>query len=258
MSFTTTTQLAPDFQLVITNFCKEDAFKRYVKDAINTELFWRDILQGNFGNNIDTKIDNKVSNFKNKIENSVRDIIDKKIESYTIKELPTNVANEVEKQVGRQLPNSLTNYLNNNSDMKRILELQITNLTTVLYNSAKETLDRLTNEPQYHEITNSHMNNIIKRCNDSADFQLLQNTNNFNAQLSHQTNIFNGTMTTIIDNSNKSLDKFEAFNRKADIMEKRIADLERDVYGLKHGLNVRDIFVGFGLMCAGVYMYVNK
>jgi hypothetical protein len=252
----------PDFQVVLTNFCREDAFKRYVREAINTELFWRDILSNiNFNNNMETKMKEKISNFKDKIENSVRNIIETQLNSYKAKDIPYAVSDEVEKQIPKQLPTHLSKYLDNNYEMRKILNDHIQSVTTVLYNSCKETLDKLTNDEQYHEITNSHIKNITDRCNSSVDFQLRQNTNNFNSQLSQQTKIFNDTMTTIISNANKSMETFDSFNRTSDAMKISISLLrgELDSFKTLQALkNTCFCIFGIGIVGFNAYMYFKK
>jgi hypothetical protein len=227
--------IQPDFQVILTNFCQEATFKRYVRDAINTEFFWRDILQNlQFKNDIDNRVDSKMSDIKDKIRLSTTNLVNEKLELYTKSQLPNNILYELNRQLPDQLSKQLPAYLDTNHKMQTILNTHIDNLTTELYNSAKETLDKLTNEEQYHSITTSHLNSMAVRYNESVDNQLDKNNAKFNEQLSSHESKTNALIQDVISNVNKSLEKFDNFNKNADNMALRLTKLEKKIESMKN------------------------
>ncbi|ARF08641.1 hypothetical protein Catovirus_1_691 [Catovirus CTV1] len=99
------------------------------------------------------------------IEKSVKkltkQIVDKKMQNFITHDLPLQVI----KNMNEEVPT----YLNNNVQMQNILQHHSNNLNQQLYASASQTLNKLTNEEQYHYVTNSHLTNMNNRFNNKLE-----------------------------------------------------------------------------------------
>ena len=249
------TLASTDVQLVLTNFCQEEKFKQYVREAISTEFFWRDFIKNaQVENTIEKKMENKMSNIKDKMIILVSD----KLESYRKSDLPSLVAYEINTQLPDQLTKHLPVYLDNNERMKSIMNTQTNNLCTVLYDSAKTTLDRLTNEAQYHSITTSHLNNMAAMHNISVSNQLAQNENAFNTQFQNHSSKIENELKNMTTKTDKTLEKFESVNAKSDRTNDKILKLERELESFKNWSMIKDSFIGVGIVALSAFVYCNK
>jgi len=106
--------------------------------------------------------------------------------------------------------------------MNHILSEHSNDLTTKLEISARNTLDRLTNEDQYHEVTKSHLHNIQKR----ADEKLEQLEQTFIKQSKVQQNTFSAElkkMQTQVDSKTQELSNTQ---NKLKVVEREITNLK--------------------------------
>lgn len=143
----------------IVAFCKTNDFTESVRRAVNDEMFWRDLLQKfSIKDLIQTEVTNRVPN---EVRNIVPNIVNQQLDNYTRIQIPSHVAKNLAEQI--------TGFLNNHVQMQNILENHSKKLNEDLYVSAKSTLDRLTNEEQYHSVTKSHLENMDKRYNSEID-----------------------------------------------------------------------------------------
>jgi hypothetical protein len=99
-------------------------------------------------------------------------------------------------------------------------------LKETLNQSAKDTLDRMTNEEQYHTVTTSHLKNMTTRCELTVNNQLSTNIYKLNDQLKCQQQDFDKTIVNIKDKTTKTLEHFNGFNDRAKMLEKRIEELQ--------------------------------
>lgn len=253
--------MQPDFNIILTNFCQEATFKRYVRDAINTEFFWRDIFQNqNYRNVVDRRVDDKMSNIKEQIKNSTTNLVMEKLESYTKSQLPKNILYELDKQLPDQIQKQLPAYLDRNPKMQEILQAHINQLNTVLYNSAKQTLDQLTNEEQYHSITISHMNSMATRYNEEMSKQRDTNNTKFNDQLASHDKKIEDMIILIKGQATKSLEDFQSFNTKASGFETELKQLKKDMKSSKNAEATLSYVLGVCLMSLiglGIYVMVK-
>lgn len=118
----------------LTRFCGTEAFKTYVRRAINENSFLNTILEDYRINSIiSTKLDNK-------IPNKVREQIDL--------QLPSMVC----KNIVQQLPN----ILRNDVTMQTILSKHKTELDIALSQAARTIVERIVSDPQYHEVNKAY------------------------------------------------------------------------------------------------------
>lgn len=142
------------FNSNLVTFCQGSDFKTYVRQAINDEFFWRDLLgQLKLSETIETKISNKLhklpSLVKTELEKTLPDMMQRKFMEYVMNQLP----GQITKEMNSQLPT----YLNNNYQMQTILEKHKESLSNCLEIKVKEILNRIVNDPTYQEITNTQL-----------------------------------------------------------------------------------------------------
>ena len=228
-------------------FCKTSDFKRYVRDAINDEIFWRNILKtysvsSMVQSELNNKIPTQVQNEANKIVSSM---VQDKLNNYTQFQIPAQVAKALSEQIN--------NFLNNNAQMNQILATHSETLNLQLYNNAMKTLHEIVNEPQYHLVTNEHIKAIKSKYEDSlrimdadARRQITQNEASFRSQLEgfrHQ-----------VDSETKSLTETRV---KLGQAENRIVDLDNKLSSFKtlFGVVCGFCVIGFAAM---YHVVVNK
>jgi hypothetical protein len=125
-------------------FCQKEAFKQYVRDAINSELFWRDLFDKY---RIESKIDTHLSD---KVPKLVRE----------------NVTYSLPGLVAKQLSEQLPTFLNQNVEMQRILTKHSQRLNTSLEETARRHLERIVHEDTYHEVHKAFFDAIDARADE--------------------------------------------------------------------------------------------
>ena len=137
----------------IVAFCKTNDFTTYVRQAINNEMFWRDLLQRySITDMVQSELNNKLPN---QVRVEAQKVIREDMDNYTRIQLPSHVAKSLSEQI--------SGFLNNNSQMNEILSKHSSSLNQQLTSSATNTLNRVTNEEQYHLVTSSHLKNMEQR-----------------------------------------------------------------------------------------------
>ena len=207
----------------IVAYCKTSDFTTRVRQAVSDEMFWRDLLQRY---NVDLQIPNQV---KYQVQNIVPKIVQEQLDNYTKIQIPSHVAKNMAEQV--------TGFLNNHNQMNQILLEHSLKLNEQLTNSAKDTLDRVTNEEQYHQVTNSHLKNMNNRFEDV----MKSIENNATLQLDNQNKVFYNNMKDMHDRVAAEIKTLKETNEKLKDVEKTVNNLEGELFILKG--------VVFGLIC---------
>lgn len=241
----------------IVAFCQTSDFKKYVRDAVNNEMFWRTLLDTW---RIDSKIKDEVSN---QLSNThkVRDIV--KIEAHSVteklvkNELDNYTTFQIPSHVSKALSEQITGFLNNNIQMNQILTQHSQNQNQSLYNSAMETLNRVANEPQYHMVTTAHLgamdmkfNENMKCIEEKANNELVRHRNSFNIQL-HE-------FTTKVNNELKIVTET---NTRMNNMERQVMDLSNKIHKLEESNTLLKIITVFCLVVttgSGLFAYIKK
>jgi hypothetical protein len=247
-----------ELQSFLINFCREEQFKQYVRETIDNRLFFDNLCQ-NY--KLDSKIENKVKeqigNVKQNLDDSVEKLVKKKLRD----QLPNNVTQELNTQLPNQLLNQLPVYLNNNYQMRQILDTHSQQLNDRLTDLAKQTLDRLTNEEQYQIVTASHLNNMALRYNEAVSKQLQEQSNKFNENSAINMKTFSNALENIKQNADKTLSNFSEFNKKATNMNIDIAYLQKKVASLENKSYIANSIlqlVGVCSVIAGVCYYLKR
>jgi len=246
-----------DFQTILINFCREENFKKYVREAINSELFWREMLQryqldSHIESKVKSTVPDLVKNQTSDLKSSIQKSVNEKLDTYS-KSLSGNIALELNNQVPA--------YLNNNYRMGQILDSHTQQLNNTLYESAKQTLDKLTNEEKYQVVTASHLNNMSIRYNTAIDNQLQQNTMKFDNQFLSYTNNINTAIQTVNNKTEQSLTQFNNFNSTAKTLTDKINQLEKELVSMKFANTIKDCFLGLcgtGLLGFCFWIYFKK
>lgn len=243
-----------DIQTYLINFCREEAFKKYVRESINNELFFQNLCRDY---KLDSKIEAKVKEQILLIKQDLDKLVKKKLKEL----LPKSVTHELNTQLPNQLLTQLPIYLNNNYQMKQILDNHSYQLNEHLSNLTKQTLDRITNEEQYQMVTASHLNNMALRYNESVANQLQEQNNKFNENTLANTRTFNATLKNIEQSANSSLSNFNEFNAKANIMSSEIDRLNKKLSELQKSRDKTDTFlqlIGLFSVVVGVFNYLTR
>ena len=217
-------------------FCQTSDFKKYVRDAVNNEMFWRTLLDTW---RIDSKIKDEVNNQLSNT-NKIRDIAKTEAHSVTDKLVKNQLDNytmfQIPSHVSKALSEQITGFLNNNIQMNQILSQHSQNQNQSLYNSAMETLNRIVNEPQYHMVTTAHLGAIDMKFNKSlqcieerANSELARHTESFNNQL-HEFNKKVANELKIVTETNTRMNNIE---RQVMDLSNRINNLEQSNTSLK-------------------------
>lgn len=242
---TTAPQTVINVNGAIVEFCTTDKFKKYVRQAVNDQMFWRDMLQQiSINSLVQTELNNKLpTQVQNEAQKIVTNMVMTKLNDYTNNQLPSHVAKELNAQV--------TSYLNNNVAMQNILAYHSTNLTNELMRIATETLNKLVAEPQYQMTTNAHLNVMQEKCNR----QLAAIETSCNNQLAANSLAFNKQLVELKEKNEREMASLKASLDKVDKLNKKISYLE------SYNSSTRWMIGGLTALCVGIgsgLYYLNK
>ncbi len=187
-----------NFNEKIAYYCQSNSFKRYVRQAINDEIFWRDLLNNiNINNNIDNRLTSKLPDqVRHQLECMLPNMMEARYLNYIINRFP----NQVSKEISNQLPV----YLNNNYQMQQILDAHKISLKEKLELTVREILDKISNDPKYQEVVNSHLSAI----DHNAEQKLDEITSNANTQLTNIQTFFDNQMKVMKKRVDENLSEF--------------------------------------------------
>ena len=195
-------------------FCQKEAFKQYVRNAINSELFWRDLFDKY---RIESRIDTHLSD---KVPKLVRDNM-----TYT---LPGLVA----KQLSEQLPT----FLNQNADMQRILSEHSQRLNTSLEETARKHLERIVNEDHYHEVNQAFFNAIDARADEKIRV-IGQNGRDAIIQMQRECN-------QSLQRFTEQVGKLDSYERRTKEVETKCSDLQNRTSNMMWGWGITTLLLG--------------
>lgn len=201
------------------NFFLSSEFKSLVRQAINDELFIRDILQTyNFSSKIDNELSKKIpEKIKKNINVTIPKMVESHINSYVMEKMPNFVLKEIKSQ--------LTDYLNNNTQMQQILSSHTEYLNAHLNVVANEILNKLVNDPNYQRMTNTHLDamdkiylNKVDEISRNSSIQLQTIDKKCNDEIDKMKKSYTNTVSELqsslskVDKLNKKIDKLEIYN----------------------------------------------
>jgi len=223
-------------------FCKTTDFKTYVKNAIDDKLFWHDLFQrysveSTVHNELNNKVPSMVKSEANKaIKELTKDqtkLVNDQLENYTKFQIPSHVS--------KALSDQITSFLNNNVQINQILSQHSISLNQQLYNSASDTLAKVANEDQYHQVTNLH----ISAANLRFDEALVKQNSDANKQFALQDKTFSNKINEMQKQVNSEIqtltnanDKIRDQQSKLEKQQTKIEKLERNMSGLSMTLNI--------------------
>jgi myosin heavy subunit len=206
----------------IVAFCKTNDFTTQVRQAVNDELFWRMILQKySVDSIVQAELNTQVPvRVQYEVQSIVPKIVRDQLDNYTKIEIPSHVAKSMSEQI--------SGFLNNHNQMTQLLLEHSNTLNSQLEISATQTLDRLTNEEKYHEVTNSHLSNITKR----FDQQIIEFSKVTQAQLVRHQSIFNDELIKMQQQVNKEIQALAEASDKLVEMEHQLSIFKWLVSGM--------------------------
>ncbi|XWV26962.1 hypothetical protein QJ857_gp0087 [Tupanvirus soda lake] len=182
----------------IVSFCQGSSFKNYVRQAINDEMFWRDLFTNmNLNNNIDNRLVTKIpDHVKRELERILPEMMRTRYLDYIVNQFPG--------QVSKEINNQIPNYLNNNYQMQQILDTHKSSLKQQLESTVRDILDRISNDPKYQEVVEAHLQTIdnngtqkIKEISNNAYAQLKSIRSDFNQELDRMKNEVDTNMSEL-------------------------------------------------------------
>lgn len=226
----------------IVAFCKTTDFTQYVRQAINNEMFWRELLQRySISDMVRTELNNTVPRqVKNEAQNIIGPLVRDQLDNYTKIQIPSHVAKSLSEQI--------TGFLNNHVQMNQILINHSSSLNQQLYNSATETLARVVNEEQYHQVTSAHLNAMNTRFDNYIN-DLQKKTESLLASYDQR---FNQKLQDIQNQVNKELESLVQTNIKVKEQETKINDLQNNLFLTKVTFGVSVV-----ALCS-IFLYLSK
>jgi len=215
-------------------FCMTNEFKKHVRQAINDEMFWRDILtKYNITDGVKKEIDNQLRDkMPTQVKNEAKAIINKMVNDFEktmTQKLDQCIQFGIPNSVAKALHDQITGFLNNHTQMNQIMAQHLANLNSELYASVANILHKLVNEDQYHQVSNAHMESM------KVKFNELMNTMNVksDSQTMQIDTMAKNKMKTIEDDAKSKMKMIDDANQRIDTQnnvihsyQKRISDLE--------------------------------
>lgn len=191
--------------------------KLLVTEVMNDQLFLRNILQQlSLENLIRKEINDKTPDIekriKSKVKNYVLETISTKLNNFQRDQLPSYVAKE--------LVNQITTFLNNHTQITQLLDYHTTQLNVTLTETARNTLSKLVDEPQYQMVTTAHLNTITTKC----DIKLLEIQAALNQQLSNNFQCFEEQLKTLKNKNDRELSELKTKLDETTQLAKDFAD----------------------------------
>lgn len=234
----------------IAAFCKKEIFKQCVRQAINDELFWKDILQkysvaSIVREEMAREIPGKV---KTEVGYIVPDLVEKKLNNF--------IANPLAAHIAKELNNQVPAFLANNYQMQQILASHSTNLNGILERAANDILNRIVHDPTHHELAQQHLQAIdakgeakIAEVNTRCQQMMVDHGYNFNTQVSAMKKQCDAELSELKD----KLQKMEIFSKTLNDQQCKLRELQLQSINSNFWLNFNLIN---SLLSLGISIYL--
>lgn len=174
----------------------------------------------------------------NNIKSSIKRDLEDKLKRVVIKYVDgkiTNFTDSISEKVYLEIGREVPKFLDQNGKMQDILKEHKAKVVDVLEKVVRENLNRICNEDQYHEITNSYTNAIINKGDNAvreiysrANEQQWDQQNRFNEAISSMQNQVDGTTTRL----KSELEQLEVIKRRVANLENSNSFLNKTVFFL--------------------------
>lgn len=135
--------LQPDERLIL-----QTSVKDYVRNIVNSEMFWQDLCRN-------MRINNLISSELNeKIPHQVRQNVNEQVPRQVRDYLNHRLDNLVSRELMKQLPG----VVSNNYQMQKLLDNHANEMKNYLQGIVREEVDKIVNEDQYHIINQRYFN----------------------------------------------------------------------------------------------------
>ena len=186
----------------VRNFFSSDLYKNMIIQHIENQLF---LSRNNFQlKNLISDELSKVLPWKvrNECNSIVKGLVTQELELFSRVHIPSHVNKAMSDQLG--------SYLNNHVQMIQILQEHSKNLNQALRLSAEDTLRRVVNEEQYHQVTNLHVKAMNQR---------------FSDELTRQDGVFQSKMNDFHKEVLSEIQELREANGKIEKLQKEIKTL---------------------------------
>lgn len=170
------------------NYCKSEIFRNHVREAINTDylnIFFNNLR---LTQKINDQIDSKLSDYKS----TNKTLVQKNVNTILQSSLP----DLVQKQINMTLPSIVAN----NYQMQKMFDKHCEDLDVNLGTVAKNIIERIASDEQYHEINKAYFNAF----NLKGDKHIM----NLETKNTEVTTKFNNIVTSTIESLNNKGNSF--------------------------------------------------
>ena len=144
------------------------------------------------------------------MERRVPYIVDQRVEERMKFHMPSFVAREISEQ--------MPGYLNRDVRMQQLFSQHMDNLQNALGNTARKILDKITNEDQYHQVTESHK----RAMNERLESQLRNN----DSRLYQQEIRIKERLEGEIEELRKANQRMDELTQKVEKLEQQVDNLQ--------------------------------
>ena len=197
-------------------FCATQNFKNYVKEAINDELFWRDIF-GKYS--LENTIDSTLQAKMRKIREEIKTTIDDQISHFATYSVPGLVS--------KSLNDQISIFLLNNAQMQNMLHIHLDKTKEQIKITAHDIMDKISNEDKYHTMMIKSGESLDNRINDIIRIEEMR----FNSKLIEMQNHFNNYLNEINTNIASKI-------KHIDNLEITVSEHQKDINELKRNITV--------------------
>lgn len=207
-----------DFDSRFASYCVTNDFKKFVRQSVSDEIFWRDYLSSVATRDLLSQIPEKVQSETNRL---VPPMINRELETFSRVQIPSHVA--------RALAEQLPGFLNNNAQMQQILHHHSLNLNQQLTDAAHIVLEQVVNEDQYHIMTNRLSAAITQK----SEENLTRVNNDANRRLAANDEAFQTALTEMRRQVNNQVEALAEANRRSDEQSSQIKTLQTELSSLR-------------------------
>lgn len=129
------------------------------------------------------------------------------------------ISSQITEEISRQIPL----YLKNNYQMQQILDTHTFSLKKQLDGTVKEILDKISNDPKYQEVINSHLA-VIKH---NSEKKLDEITSNANAQSVSIQTFFDQQLKQLETQFNQNFSDLSVYLSKFSTLEKEVLEQKK-------------------------------
>ena len=158
----------------------KEYIRQYVRQSVQDENFWRDLmLKFSINSLVEKELNSKIPDkVKKSAGKYVPDLVENRLNKFLLNDLGGHVKKELNSQ--------FTNYLNQHIQMNEIMSIHSSELTNKLTNLSTQIIDKIAAEEQYHVLRDALLSEMrekhemeLKAVQQRVSEQLKQNKKSF-------------------------------------------------------------------------------